>query len=723
MDGRNVYLYYSCFNSSPIVLNGMVRYITNCLNSFLFLVFCATADGNVSGVDAAKPGVNSGTASTTLATNSAVINSELTDGAQTSVDDSALKRQRDLYLDAMAALDKGDLAAFDTLRDENKNYVLYPYLAYYDLRNRLSSATDDEINDFMERYQHTPLSYRVRTQWLYRLAEDERWDTYLSVYRQQGGAKLRCSYFRATLHTDRSARTLKKVLKQVEKIWLVGKKQPKECDPLFERLTKSSLMTSQLIWKRIELAMKAGNTALATELATAFGRRDKKAVSRWVSVHENPEKGLKAKGLKKNTLVTRKIVLHGIKRLARQDAEKAKSLWRKLSRRYGFNYDEKMRMKRFLALRSTYQQHPDALAGLMNIKGKWVDDKVRKWRALTALRLQDWKVLNKSIKGLTSEEKKEVKWRYWLARSEEKLGNQKPALALFEGVALETNYYGFLAADRLGKPYTFNLEPLVRDESGLKEIADLPAVLRAKELFLLGEDINARREWNYGIRNFKETKLKQAAILAHQWGWHSNAILTIAKTSHRSDYDLRFPMPYRDLVFINAQTHGIDPSLIFGVARRESAFRTDARSSVGALGLMQLMPGTARMESRRLGRHKMSRKEILEADNNILLGSSYLNRMLERFGGNQALATAAYNAGPGRVDSWIPEAAPVSSDIWVDTLPFKETRSYVRAVLAYSTIFNWKLDEKITPLTARMYSVISKDALAESAAIRRGSIN
>jgi len=720
----------------------MRRYINNCLNLLFFLVCCATAYGNVSGVGIAQAGndtvADDNTTATPAATNIAPISNSATDNAgsvavvdtkrhASTVSNELLSResaqQRDLYRDAVTALEKGDLTAFDTLRNQNKDYILYPYLAYYDLRNRLSSATDDEITGFMDSYQQMPLSNRIRTQWLYRLAEDERWDTYLSVYRQQGGAKLRCAYFQAKLKTNPSKQTLKQVLQQVEKLWLVGKKQPKECDPLFDRLAKSKRMTSQLIWQRIELAIKAGNTTLATELAEVFGRRDKKAVSLWVNVHKKPEQGLKDRALRKNTLVNRKIVLHGINRIARQDAEKGQALWAKLSRRYGFNNDEKQRMKRFLALRSAYQQYPDALKGLMSIRGKWVNDKVRKWRAMTALRLQDWKALKKSINGFTSQEKQDVKWRYWLARSEEKLGNQKRALAAFEDVALETNYYGFLAADRLGKPYTFNLEPLERDESGLMDIATIPALLRAKELFLLGEDVDARREWNYGTRNFKETKLKQAALLADQWGWHSNAILTIAKTSHRRDYDLRFPMPYRDLVFVNAETHGIDPSLIFGVARRESAFRTDARSSVGALGLMQLMPGTARMESKRLGRHKMSQKEILEADNNILLGSSYLNRMLERFGGNQALATAAYNAGPRRVDSWIPESVPVSSDIWVDTLPFKETRSYVRAVMAYSTIFNWKLDEKITPLTARMYSVISRDALAESAAIKRGSIN
>ncbi|NOZ54136.1 MAG: transglycosylase SLT domain-containing protein [Gammaproteobacteria bacterium] len=705
----------------------MMRYINHFLNALFFLIFCATAYGNVGSADAAQVGKTDSVENKASTTTSGVVDvaniDDVNDTRSLRSNSNVIKRQRDLYRDAVIALENGDLKRFDVLRNQNKDYILYPYLVYYDLRNRLSSATHDEINHFMEHYQKTPLSYRIRTQWLYRLAEDEQWATYLNVYRQQGGAKLRCSYLHAKLKTDRSKQTFKRVMKQVEKLWLVGKAQPKECDTLFEHLAKSSGMTSQLIWQRIELAMQAGNTKLATQLAKQFGNRDKKAVERWVEVHKNAEQGLKAKGLRKNTLINRQIVLHGIRRIARRDAEKAITLWETLSRRYGFNVDQKGTMKRFLALRSAYQQHPNALKWLLDIKGKWVNGKVREWRALTALRLQDWNALKISVNNLTPKEKNDVKWRYWLARSEAQLGNQKQAFEIFEAVALETNYYGFMASDRLGKSYTFNLEQLVRDEPGLADIANRPAILRAKELFLLGEDIDARREWNYGTRNFKESQLKLAAILVHQWGWHSNAILTIAKTSHRRDYGLRFPLPHRDLVFINAETHGIDPSLIFGVARRESAFRKDARSSAGALGLMQLMPGTARMESKRLGRHKISKNEILEAENNILLGSSYLNRMLDRFGGNQAVATAAYNAGPRRVDSWIPESDPVSSDVWVDTLPFRETREYVRAVLAYSTIFNWRLDKKITPITARMYSVISKEVLAELNSIRRGSIN
>jgi len=620
--------------------------------------------------------------------------------------------KRALFRDAVDALEEGDLDKFATLKEQSTDYILYPYLEYFDLRNRLSSASDEELITFIESYKDTPLSYRIRIQWLYRLAEDQRWEQYLKVYKQQGGAKLRCAYHHARLATDNSRKTYQAVMKATADIWKAGREQPKECEYIIGKFENSKYLTTPIIWERIENAIEHGNTTQAIEISKKLGKRDRKAVELWVDVHKNPGKYLESKQLRRSSLVNRKIIVHGTQRLARRNAEEARELWRKLQHRRGFGKDQIGEMERYIALRASYQRHPKSYEWLQDVGKKWVDDDVLYWRAMSALRLQDWKALEKAIEQLPAKEQEEPKWQYWQARAWEQLGNNEKATELFKKVASQTNYYGFLASDRIGVSYSFNLEPLPRDEKVIEEIAHLPGVRRAKELYLVDQQDDARREWQVATRNFDSDKLKQAALLSHDWGWHHNAIITVAQTSHRNDYNIRFPTPFREFVFNNANAHGIDPSLIFGVARRESAFRPNARSSVGALGLMQLMPGTARLESKLLGLQRPTYSEILDAEKNILLGSSYLNRMLERFGGNQALATAAYNAGPRRVDSWIPTTDPVSSDVWVDTLPFKETREYVRAVMAYSTIFDWKLEHKITPISSRINDVISKDALA-----------
>jgi len=684
-----------------------MRYFNNRMNLQLFFICTIAVFANSALADSAPKTAAVNTISSSVAT-TAVLNASAPIAL---LESNLIELKRELFREAVDALENGDLDTFKSLKAQSTDYLLYPYLAYYDLRNRLSSAADEELMSFIEFYSSTPLSYRIRTQWLYRLAEDQRWDQYLKVYKQQGGAKLRCAYFHARLATDKSKKTYKKVMLGTKKLWVEGKQQPAECDYVFKKFEKSKYFSTQLIWDRIENAMKKGNTKLAKELSKKLGSRDRKQVELWIKVHKNPSKYLNSKKLRKRNQVNRKIIVHGVKRMARRDAEQAKESWSKLQQKRGFGRKDIGEMQRYIALRSSYQRHPKAYEWLNEINKQWVNEDVQYWRAMTALRMQDWKALHSNINDLPKEERLEANWQYWLARSLEQLGEKEQAVKLFEEIATQTNYYGFVSADRIGASYSFNMEPLPRDEKVVEEIAEIPGIQRAKELYLVDQQDDARREWTRATRNFKSSKLKQAALLSHDWGWHFNAITTVAKTPHRSDYDVRFPTPFRELVFNNANAHGMDPSLIYGVARRESAFRPNARSSVGALGLMQLMPGTARLESRLLGRDRPTYSEILKAENNILLGSSYLNRMLERFGGNQALATAAYNAGPRRVDAWIPKTDPVSSDIWVDTLPFKETREYVRAVLAYSTIFDWKLDQKITTISSRMYDEISKDAL------------
>lgn len=692
----------------------MVRYSYNCMKFLLFLILASS--GFVHANNAQSESLaTAGTVSTTSIVAPAALNPEQTGGSSPldTLESNLIELKRGLFKDAVAALEAGQLDNFAALKAQSTDYILYPYLEYYDIRNRLSSTTDEELMQFINTYDTTPLSYRIRTQWLYRLAEDKRWDQFLKVFKGQGGTKLSCAHLDAQLSTDNSKATEKAVLRATRKLWLTGKNTPAECDRIFEKFEKSKLLTGALIWERIELAMNKGNTSLAKALSKRLSTRDRRKVDIWIKVHKNPRKYLTSKTLRRNNLVVRKILIHGIKRLARRDAEEAKKLWHKINRRRGFGRTDLGEIDRYIALRSSYQRHPDAYKWLRQVRSKFVDDDVRYWRAMTALRLQDWKALKKSIDQLPDNEKSESKWKYWMARATEQLKDTEAANEQFKEIAKETNYYGFLASDRLGIPYTFNSESLVRDEVILKDISSIPGIQRARELFLVGEIDEARREWALATRKFDNQKLKQATILSHDWGWHHNAIITIAKTPHRADYDIRFPTPFRDLVFDNADNHDLDPSLIYGVTRRESAFKINARSSVGALGLMQLMPGTARLESKRLGRKRPSHHDILSAENNIFLGSSYLNRLLQRFGGNQALATAAYNAGPRRVDRWIPKSEAVPSDIWVDTLPFRETREYVRAVLAYSTIFDWKLEKKTTLITSRMYSEISQESLAQ----------
>jgi soluble lytic murein transglycosylase len=223
----------------------------------------------------------------------------------------------------------------------------------------------------------------------------------------------------------------------------------------------------------------------------------------------------------------------------------------------------------------------------------------------------------------------------------------------------------------------------------------------------VGRQIDARREWSQALRLLDTQQIKQAAVLASSWEWHDSAIKTVAKTPHRTDYSLRFPTPFKQQVFDYADAKNLDPSVIYGVMRRESLFDPLAKSGVGALGLMQLMPSTARRVARSLGMKRPRQSDILEIDNNINFGTQYLKLVLNRFDNNVSLAAAAYNAGPLNVRNWLPREDLMPADLWVETVPFKETRDYVQSVLAYATVFDKSLGRD-TLISSRMHAIKSE---------------
>jgi len=626
---------------------------------------------------------------------------------------SDLADQRTDFTLAVAALESGDYNKFLRLKQRNKDYLLYPYLEYYELRQRLSTATNDEFDAFINRYKGTHLSYRLTTKWLFQLGKKNRWRDYVKYYDERRAVELKCYHLRARLILENSKKANNDALAKAKKLWLVGNTQPKECIPLFKKLYAGSLITPELLWERIELSMQRGNLKLARHLSNKLNAKDKKSVLLWQRVYKNPTKNIKLKQLRRNTLINRKIIYHAINRIARKDAIKAKQLWKKFTKSHGYRPEQNAEMRRHIALNSASQFSPDALAMLNDIDSDWVDARVRIWKIKIALKQQNWRSLITEINTLNEKEQTLLKWRYWLARAQEKTGNNVSARENYEAIANKTNYYSFLAADRIGKPYTFVSNPIKRDITKLRALETLPQIRRAKELYYLDRVTDARREWNSVIRNLDEAGITQAAVIAHNWQWHDNAILTIAKTRHREDLDLRFPTPYRDEILSNAESMSLDPSWIFGVTRRESAFKKTARSSKGAIGLMQILLSTAQYQSKILGVRKPSTRDLYLTEKNIYFGSSYLNSMLTKFAGNQVLATAAYNAGPNRVRAWLSKMNNMPADIWVDMIPYKETRQYVRAVMAYSTIFDWKLNSKPpTRLKLRMKPVTESYAFA-----------
>jgi soluble lytic murein transglycosylase len=424
-------------------------------------------------------------------------------------------------------------------------------------------------------------------------------------------------------------------------------------------------------------------------------------------MHRRPKKELQKSIYHQDNEISRKIIVHGIVRLARIDAEAAYKEWQKLQRQYNFSTEQLGTADRRIAMSAAYQRKPEAYNLLSMVSSDGVDEDVREWRIRTAISNQEWKSVNYWIEKLPAEEKDTSHWQYWKARALEQSGKQQDARLVYARVATDRGYHGFMAADHIGLPYALNHRPVLHTEQELKDLETIPAIARSREFYFNGLTGSARREWRHATTSFDKRQLQLAAVLAHRWSWHDRAIFTTARAKYFDDLNMRFPVVYRKEVEHYADRQHIDPAWVMGVMRQESAYMRDARSHAGAMGLMQLMPQTARNVARLIKTPLRRTSDLLNADKNILLGTAYLRRVLDKNNGNQVLATASYNAGPHRVQAWLPEKnnGKLDADIWVETMPFSETRTYVKRVMAYTTIFEKQLGRNMTPLKNRMPDV------------------
>ncbi len=611
-----------------------------------------------------------------------------------------LAHQRDLFIEARSALNRGKREQFRQLAARIPDYPLQPYLQYWELRRYLSTQDNDAIRNFLRAYPNTPLSDRLRTAWLYQLAQQKHWKSFLEFYQAPQNIELQCYALQAQLKTAHP----EGLLDQARLLWRVGHSQPAACDPVFDVLYASPRMTSSLIWERIRLAIDNGKLDLAAFLAKKLSAEDRQWVQYWSDMYRRPAQMLADDALRADAPIVREIILHGLVRLARHHPDQAWERWDQLHDRYAFDATQAAQALRNMALSAAYDHHPKALEWLARVPEIAADDRVLQWRIRSALPGGAWQDILDATAALSETERNKSEWRYWRAQALYAQGDRLEAMQLFGELARERDYHGFLAADFLGWQYAMNHEAIQASEDELDQIEQQPAILRARELYRAGLNTDARREWYALTKTLSQRELLLAARLAQRWGWHDRAIITVAKADHYSDLDLRFPLLYEKQVLNTAHQQHLDPALIFGVIRQESAFMRDARSSAGALGLMQLMPSTGRTTARQERIRLPNTQALLESDKNILIGSAYLRRMLDEFDHNAALATAAYNAGPHRVKRWRPEEEQDAA-VWIDRIPFNETRNYVRNVLAYSAIFEYRLQRPVTRLKDRLPAV------------------
>ena len=600
-----------------------------------------------------------------------------------------LTQQRQLYDQAKLALAKGDSGPYFQNASALRTYPLTPYLAYDELTARLKSASNTEIEQFLAEHGDLPQANWMKLRWLRWLADRGDWATFEKYYDPKlNFTELDCLNGQYELQHNLKAEGYA----NAEKLWMVGKAQPAACDALFSQWAAAGQLTEQKRWQRVKLAAEARNYALATQLANGLNTLGPQA-RLMIEVAQKPDMLSQPSRFAPASEAMSDAVGLGLRRLARQDPEKAASLLDTYATNMHFSRDEKVAIAREIGLTFARRYDSRGLDIMTQYDPELRDNTVTEWRLRLLLRLGRWEDAYQLTRKLPQDLATTSRWRYWQARSLELAEPKNPqAQVLFKKVANERDFYGFLAADRAQTPYQLNNRPLVLSPQLIKKVRNTPGVQRALEFHDRGQVVDGRREWYYVSRLFSRDEMVAQAKLAYDLKWYFPAIRTISQAQYWDDLDIRFPMAHRDTLVREAKLRGLHSSWVFAITRQESAFMDDARSGVGASGLMQLMPATAKETARKFSIPLASPQQVLNPDKNIQLGAAYLSQVHGQFNGNRVLASAAYNAGPGRVRQWLKGANHLGFDVWIESIPFDETRQYVQNVLSYSVIYGQKLN-------------------------------
>ena len=624
--------------------------------------------------------------------------------SQTQPDVDKYQSLRKRYQQTMTAIKKHHKTNSQRGLDELQDYPLYSYLQKEALVQELKRLPVKKVNHYLAQYGDTVAGMQLRKQWLNVLAKKKRWAQFVQFYHPDiSNDALRCTYLEA-LHQQGHTQI---ALDKTSEIWLSGSSMPNACNSVFKRWQKAGGKTDSLVWQRVMLALNKNNTRLARFLSERASAGLKPYTRRLISVHRKPRRLVKSQDFQDHSQYTIDIITHGLKRLINKDVELANRLWVEYRGYIDFSNEQYSLIRNKIARQLIAGGDDDALQWLIVHDPNAEDSYLLEWRIRLALKNQQWGRAGRWIALLPSELQNQPRWRYWLARVYQHTETQlQLAEQLMSELAKERHYYGFLAADARGYHYDFNHRK--QQKSNTDALVDsAPALQRAYEFYQMGELINARREWYSGINTLDSEQLVAATALAHNWGWHQQAIHTTIKAQQWNDLSIRFPLAYSSHMADAAKTSTIRLEWLYAIARQESAFADDAYSSAGARGLLQLRPSTAREIARKLGM-KYRTQDLFQPDKNITLGSVYLKQLLEAFKGNHILATAAYNAGPYRVKKWLDkQQQALPYDIWIETLPYYETRNYVQNVLAFSVIYGYRLGIN-TPLIGAQESVIQQ---------------
>jgi soluble lytic murein transglycosylase len=603
-----------------------------------------------------------------------------------------LAAQRNEFRQALSRIASTPTAATDS--PDLRNYVLYPYLQAARLGQELGASgisvpttLDDRVAAFLRAHEGEPVAQDLRRSWLASLAARNRWNQFLAFHRDAtDGTALRCHGFSARIELQRT----EGLAAEVVQAWLTPRSVP-ECERAFTWLRDNEGLSNELIEQRVRLALESGNAAFARQIVRPLPGALAAPLLKWAALLENPRREIDALIAAPQTVVESRALLAGWTTLARADRSAARQRFERLLSARKFDRQSASPFSLALALALSWDRDPDALKYFARAEAADFDDAAREWQARAALWVHDWKQVSRSIAAMSEDARRTARWRYWAARAATQNGNETSARQLYESILTEDNYYSAMAAARLQRKATPTLQSVPLDALQIASLESSPAFVRARELRLSGLVPYAQAEWRSGQDSLQGAVRVQAIHLASRWGWHDQAVASATGERVFNDYQLLYPRPYDAEVAAAAKFSGLSLDLIYGVIRQESLYRSDAVSSADARGLMQLLPETARRTARQSKLPAPSAADLFEPAINVMLGAAHVKELLDRFDGQLPLALAGYNAGPGAAQRWLPSRT-MDPDIWIENIPYNETRTYVQRILWHMLVFGWLRD-------------------------------
>ncbi|MDR2001048.1 MAG: lytic transglycosylase domain-containing protein [Zoogloeaceae bacterium] len=628
---------------------------------------------------------------------------------------SIMRDAQTRFAEAGAAFQAGDNARLARLAMTLRNSEYAPWVEYWRLRLKIAADSFDGVEDFLDRESGSYLAEKLRAEWLRQLGKRQDWVAFQQEYLTlaQPDQELICHALQARLDRRRD----KTAFDEARLLWLDTANLPDACQPLMDRLFAEQRLSIDDVWARMRRLLEARKFGVARTLARSLPAEEAVDLRLLDLAIDKPARYLNEQSPKLVTRFERELAILAAARLTRSDLADAVKRWQAIEGQYA--YADRAYVWGQIAWLGALNHDAQALTWYGLTDTACLTDEQYGWYARAALRMQDWPALTDIVERMPVRLSSQPEWIYWLARARMAQGQREEAQALLQRIAGYANFYSHLADEELGQPVTIPARaapPTKRELDEAKANRGLRRALAVLSVDLGPETrLDAIREWSWYLRGMNDRQLLAAAEFARQQGFIDRAIAAAERTQLQHDFALRFPAPYRDKITAKTHEAALDDAWVYGLIRQESRFVTEARSVAGARGLMQLMPATASWVARKISYADYHLSKVTNPDTNMTLGINYLRMVYEALDNQPVLASTAYNAGPNRARRWRGDQT-LEGAIYVETIPYNETRDYVKKVMSNATYYSILFESKPQPLKIRL-GVIAPANTGEAAAI------